>query len=287
MSNISHYSIDILLATFNGEKVIRDQLDSLFAQTVKNWHLLVHDDGSTDATVDIVKEYQSANPEKISLIEDGFITGGAKNNFAHLMAKSNALYVMFCDQDDVWLPEKVELTLARMIETEKKYPGLAVLVHTDMEVVDSNLKSIAGSAHKYHKASAQPDMDELMVCNSVSGCTMMVNRLGLESAMPVPAVAVMHDWWIALRVLSIKGRIEFIDKSTMLYRQHEGNAMGAVKVDWSRYIYRLMNPRMLFKDLRLAFIQAKSVKSLSLACFLKKKIKHILKKTLSHQKKNV
>lgn len=88
--------IEILLATYNGEKYLPQQLDSLFAQTNQDWSLIVHDDGSRDDTISIIKAYKSKFPDRIKQIEDGIKSGGAKNNFAHLMVYSTANYVMLC-----------------------------------------------------------------------------------------------------------------------------------------------------------------------------------------------
>lgn len=222
--------IDILLATYNGARFLAEQLDSLFNQTNQDWTLIVHDDGSMDETVEIVKSYQVRNPSRIVLIEDDIKTGGAKNNFSHLIQFSISEYVMFCDQDDVWLSNKIELTLNQMLKLENTYPNKPILVHTDLVVVDKKLNEIAPSMFNYQKISKSPSFEELLVQNNVTGCTMMINKKAREDSLPIPKDAIMHDWWIALISMANRGHVALLDKPTILYRQHQSNSVGAQKV---------------------------------------------------------
>ena len=112
--------IYILLATYNGEKYLKEQLDSLFEQTNQHWTLWIHDDNSKDNTVNIIKKYKSKYPDQIEFLDDDISTGGAKENFTYLLDNINDDYdyIMFCDQDDVWLEDKIEITLKKMLEIE-------------------------------------------------------------------------------------------------------------------------------------------------------------------------
>ena len=114
--------IYILLATYNGEKYLKEQLDSLFEQTNQHWTLWIHDDNSKDNTISIIKEYQSKYPNKIKFLDDNISTGGAKENFTYLLENIDDDYehIMFCDQDDVWLEDKIDITLKKMLEIEKE-----------------------------------------------------------------------------------------------------------------------------------------------------------------------
>ena len=137
--------IDILMATFNGERFVGEQIESIQAQSYRNWRLLVSDDCSSDGTLDVVRRY-AANDERIRIVSEGVRYGGAKENFFALMGKSEAPYVMFCDQDDVWLSRKVEKTFILMNGMEDGYSAkLPLLVFTDMKVVDAELNVIAES----------------------------------------------------------------------------------------------------------------------------------------------
>ena len=239
--------VDILLATYNGEKFIRQQLDSLLEQTYQGWRLLAHDDGSTDNTVSILKEYSDKYPDQIFVIEDGIKCGGAKNNFSHLMTFSCAPYVMFCDQDDVWLKNKIELTFRQMEKLEAIYPGKPILIHTDLIVVDEELREISDSMFSYQRLSKNTeDLDELLVQNNITGCTMMINKSALSISIPIPDAAIMHDWWIGCNVLHSSGIICFIPDSLIKYRQHGGNAVGSKEINWLYYLLKFKNVGSVF-----------------------------------------
>jgi len=93
--------IEILLATYNGEKFLQEQLDSILHQTFQDWRIVAHDDGSTDATLEILQQFQLEHPSKIHILDDGLSFGSARDNFEHLMKHAAADYIMLCDQDDV------------------------------------------------------------------------------------------------------------------------------------------------------------------------------------------
>lgn len=219
-------TIDILLPSYNGEKFIKDQIESILNQTYQNWRLLVRDDVSSDSTVEIVKNYTVKYPQKIILIDDEENHLGACQSFAKLLDYSTSDYIMFCDQDDIWLPDKIEVTLNRMLELEKIY-NKPILVHTDIKVVDENLNVLSDSFWKYQKVNPTlRGLNNLLIQNNVTGCTLMVNKRLKKISVPIPKEAIMYDWWIAL-VASAFGVIEHIKGPTILYRQHGRSDTGA------------------------------------------------------------
>ena len=139
--------IAILMATYNGEKYICQQIDSILSQTCTDWELYIHDDGSTDNTIAAVESYVGKYPDKIHLI-DGKSTGGAKYNFFYLFSQVEAPYYMTCDQDDVWLDKKIELTYDKMLAIEDK-ADIPCLVYTELRVVDGELNTIADTMSEY------------------------------------------------------------------------------------------------------------------------------------------
>lgn len=219
----------ILLATYQGERYLRAQLDSLTAQTRADWKAFVHDDGSRDGTMDILREYAQRDPERFCLI-DAPSTGGAKSNFLFLTAQVQAPYYLYCDQDDVWLPDKIERTMDRMRELESRQgKDRPCLVHTELKVVDASLRPISSRLSEYQ--GIEPErltLGRLLVQNVVTGCTMMVNR-PLRDAMircADPGAIRMHDWWAALIAMRF-GALRFLPEATILYRQHGDNSVGA------------------------------------------------------------
>lgn len=218
-------TVTVLLAVYNGEKYLSEQIDSILAQTLKNIKIIIGDDGSTDNSPDIIDRYRKKYPDIISCV-GGSPTGSAKQNFARLLENCDDDYIMFCDQDDVWLPQKAEKTLAAMQKAEgaKKIP---VLVHSDLTVAGQNLDVISPSFFDFQKL-IQNDitLPKLLVQNYVTGCTVMINRALKEKCKTIPENCIMHDWWLALAAV-LFGKTVCIDEPTMLYRQHECNQVGA------------------------------------------------------------
>ena len=224
------HTIDVLLATYNGEKYLREQLDSILSQSYQDFHLMVRDDGSNDNTLLIINSYVKKYPNKITLVEDNEHLGVLKC-FSELVDLSKAPYVMFADQDDVWLNDKVLMTLHKMQEIEIFFgKDKPLLVHGDLKVVYENLKEISPSFWAYTrlKPRGESRLNRLIVQNEITGCTIMMNRSLSDLANPIPTECTMYDWWIAL-VASAFGHIGIIQEPYILYRQHSKNTLGAKK----------------------------------------------------------
>ena len=230
-------SIDILLATYNGEKYISELLESLSRQTIQQFRILVHDDGSQDHTLELIKTYEHKFNGRLVLIDDNIKFGSAASNFAHLLKHSTAAYVAFCDQDDVWLENKIEV----LFNTINKFPkDKPALVFSDLFVVDYDLKLLNKSFWKYEKIDPQKtEIQYLLSRNIVTGCAMMINRNLANLATPIPTDAIMHDWWCAC--LSTFGNIEYISTPLILYRQHSNNDTGAVDRSIINVFLKLLN----------------------------------------------
>jgi glycosyltransferase involved in cell wall biosynthesis len=221
--------LDILLATWNGAPFLGEQLASLFGQTRGDFRVLARDDGSSDGTADILQDWSRRHPGRITLLAGDGARRGTCGNFAELLRHSTAPYVMFCDQDDRWHTDKVELSLARMRELEAEYGAREpLLVHGDLRVVDAGLATIAASSFRYQRIDPVRGaaLHRLLVRNVVSGCAMTINRPLAELSLPIPEAAIMHDWWIALTAAAC-GRIRLIPQALVDYRQHGGNQLGA------------------------------------------------------------
>jgi len=248
--------VDILLAAYNGEKYIAEQIDSILNQTFEDWFIYIKDDCSTDNTLDIVLKYESKYSNKIKVIKSDKPTGSAKDNFFSMFRYSTSDYMMTCDQDDVWLPNKIEISYNKMKEEEKSNNDIPILVHSDLKVVDENLNLISNSLFKMQNLNSGRDkINNLLVQNIVTGCTVMVNRKLLSYINTIPEHAVMHDWWLAL-IASLLGEIIFIDTPTVLYRQHKKNDVGAKDVNSLNYILkRLGNVKQIKKTIVNTYIQ--------------------------------
>lgn len=226
-------TIDILLSTYNGESHINDQLNSIVAQTWTNWNLVVRDDGSSDTTIGQINTFANRFPGKFHLIEQRRENLGACQSFGRLLAFSKSNYVMFCDQDDIWLPDKVKITFNRMKDLEDRFgKHTPLLIHTDAKVVDHNLNTIAPSFWRYQRNDPERGgtLKRLLLQNVVTGCTVMINKALRDMAMPIPSEAMMHDWWLAL-VAAAFGHLSPVSEPTLLYRQHDRNDLGAKRWD--------------------------------------------------------
>jgi Glycosyltransferases involved in cell wall biogenesis len=224
--------IAIMMATYNGEKYIAEQLDSILNQTYEDIVCYIHDDGSTDGTLDIIKKYADDYPNKVCIVEGG-PTGGSKNNFLYLLKNVEADYYMYSDQDDVWLPHKISTLKAHLEEIEKELGDKAaetpIMVFGDMKVVDENLDVINDSFIKYNNLDTENlTFNRLVVQNVVAGCTTLFNRKLRDEGLKFKDQDKLrwHDWWLAL-IASGKGRIAFHNESLQLYRQHNDNSIGA------------------------------------------------------------
>ena len=260
-------SLAILMATYNGEEFIREQINSILNQTYKNWKLIIHDDGSTDNTVDIIKEYTKKYPNKIILIEDNIKCNGAKENFSHLIKSVhknfNFDYILFSDQDDIWLPNKIEVSLSKIQEMENKFgKNIPLLVHTDLKVVDEYLNIMSNSFWRFQRLNPKKNsFNYIMVQNNVTGCTTMINKALFKKFKSIPANAIMHDWWIAL-IASAFGKIIPIYEPTVLYRQHKDNDTGAKKFDIKYIFSKFKNKDSIMDSISKTFLQAEAFKDI-------------------------
>lgn len=221
-------TVDILLATFNAGSFLQEQIDSLLAQTFTDWRLLVRDDCSHDDTPRVVGQYTARYPERIVAVTGPARNEGSCRNFSALMECATAPYTMFCDQDDFWLPEKIERSLDCLRGLEAIHgDDMPLLVHTDLRVVDETLQALADSFWSLHSLDPQParPLNRLCVQNFVTGCASIFNRCLRETAAPLPTAALVHDWWLALVAAGL-GRIDCLTEATLLYRQHERNQIG-------------------------------------------------------------
>ena len=231
----NNFKIAILLATYNGGKYIWEQLESLFQQSCKLFHLYVRDDGSSDDTLKIVQQFHEMFPDRVTILKDSQKHRGAAKSFMYLLENVDSEYYMFCDQDDIWMLEKIEKTLARMNDIEKVITekgtaakNVPILVATDLGVVDEQLNLLSESFNKDLKIDVFRKHPELIcVRHVVTGCTMMFNHAAKIASLPMSPRATMHDEWVALCVHFKGGIISILDDATILYRQHTSNTLGA------------------------------------------------------------
>ena len=230
----SKFTIDILLATYNGEQFLAQQVDSLLAQTIRNFRILVRDDGSTDSTKKILKEYQNKFPEVIRIIEDDLGNIGVAQNFNILMQSTNAEFLCFCDQDDVWLKNKLEVSIKEIQKLENGNSTVPCMVYSDMTVINEQDEILHQSMWKIHKTHATYfTFNRLLIYNIPFGCTIMINQALAKLACPIGKHAIYHDHWIALLTAAF-GKFKAIDQQLILLRNHANNTSFRIKLSFAQ-----------------------------------------------------
>ena len=257
--------VAIVMAAYNGGRFIEEQIKSIQAQTYAAWTLYVRDDGSRDDTIQKVSQIAHED-RRVQQVHDELGTLGAIGNFSALMQvalQGGAGYVFFADQDDIWHREKVVTMLGAMQALEAANgTSTPLLVHCDLAVVNEELRPTASSFAQYSRLSpTTAGLGTLLCQNQVTGCACVINRSLLKLACPVPSGVLMHDWWLALLAASV-GKVAFIPKPLVMYRQHGGNVLGAVSL--GRRIWELLfSPRqwaLRIIVIKRGFMQAELLK---------------------------
>jgi glycosyltransferase involved in cell wall biosynthesis len=234
-------AVDICLATYNGAPFLEAQLASLWAQRDQDFRILARDDGSSDGTQAILAAQAKAFPGRFVIVTSPSNGGGARGNFAALLAATTAPYIACCDQDDVWETDHLVVLRGAMAELEvRNGRNVPLLVHSDLRVVDADLHQINPSLWNFqHLDPSRTRLAPLLLQNVVTGCAMLANRACVQCSLPIPSECMMHDWWMTL-VCAAFGALAATPEATVLYRQHRGNALGAQRrIDLHAYWCRL------------------------------------------------
>jgi glycosyltransferase involved in cell wall biosynthesis len=244
----TEFKIDILLPTYNGAEYLGELLESIATQDIDEWRLIIRDDGSEDGSVSIINNFVSEYSDRAIILPDTTVRLGVVASYEYLLTKSSLKYVAFCDQDDVWMPDKLRKLRDCMVLLEKEYGSdTPFLVHSDLRVVNESLEVIADSFWKYQKLNPErmQSLHRLLLQNCVTGCAALVNRSLVERALPIPDNSIMHDWWLALIAISC-GKVKQIDIQTVKYRQHSRNDTGAKKWGFKHVIDGVFRNRRLY-----------------------------------------
>ena len=255
--------VSICMATYNGAKYIKEQMDSILSQRFKEndnveLEIIVSDDGSTDDTISILESYHDSrikifhhkNYSKYKYFKANRL---ASSNFENAITKATGDYLFLADQDDVWLPTKVEHTYEKLKETD------ADLVFTDLEVVNEKLETIYPSFNDFMLLSRKikkylHSYRLQYLYNCVTGCTLMSKKKFIKMILPIPTQSkyAIHDTWIACTVAN-NGKMEYLDEKTIKYRQHGNNQVGTDKI--SHKFSKLQQVRDLFIEVKLGLFR--------------------------------
>jgi glycosyltransferase involved in cell wall biosynthesis len=224
MENLPKDSLSVALAIYNGEKFLPQLLASLQEQTVKPLELVVMDDCSSDNSLNIIKAFPLPFEKKIFKSEKN---EGPVSTFKKLAGLCEGDFIAFCDQDDIWLPEKLELALTAIKRIPNNIPAV---VFSDLSVIDESGDVIQASYWK--QRAVRPDkflFHDILFANIITGCTTMINKAMANELSKMPTDVMMHDHWIALIGYSF-GKYSFINQPTVLFRSHQNNVTNKNKI---------------------------------------------------------
>ena len=207
--------VSIAMATYNGEKYLKEQLDSIYAQKYKHIEVIVTDDCSTDKTVEILEQYTKSHGLKYSVNEQNI---GFVKNFERAITLCQGDYIALSDQDDIWEPNKIEILL-ESIEND-------LLIHSDCSLIDEQDNVI--SPQWKGEIKSHKKFDNFVFTNVVTGCTVLLNRELLKYCLPFPDNLAYHDWWLAIVAAKFE-RIKYLNKPLVRYRQHNEQDTGISK----------------------------------------------------------
>lgn len=214
----------ILLASYNGEKYISDQLDSIINQTYKNWELIIRDDGSKDETMTILNKYEKKD-ERIKILRDDKGNLGFLKNFEELLFNAKEEFVLFSDQDDFWLKNKLEKFVEKIKGLDEKVLSKPLLIHCNSLVCDDKLEIIKEEFIN-SKIAKKTNSNIYFFEYIVQGSTSMVNKKMIKESLPFLKNVTLHDRYFHLLSQFLGTRV-FINESLVKYRQHERNEIGA------------------------------------------------------------
>ncbi len=237
-------SVAIMMATYNGEKYIAEQLNTIVQQSYKNWTLYISDDHSNDKTLEIIEQFRKKYKRQIIIVQNDNKFNDAKLNFANLYDKVGEHdYYMFCDQDDAWDSDKIYKLLYFIKSKEEKEKNVPILVYSDCYITDSNLNIISKSLihGTWRELPEKQLLNHVLVQNYFPGCAVLFNKKLKKITGTIYKKCEMHDWWLT-QVASYCGRIYFWDQPLHYYRQHENNTIGAQKTNgkWSRRLKKIL-----------------------------------------------
>ncbi|MCE7041096.1 glycosyltransferase family 2 protein [Dyadobacter sp. CY312] len=206
--------VSIVMATYNGERFLREQLDSLINQTYPNTEIVIVDDASTDGTIAILEEYVLSY-KSIRLHKSEKNLGYIKN-FEKGILLCEGEYIALSDQDDIWLPEKI----SKLMATRQDYP----LIYCNSELINAEGQSLGIKLTDIKNLVDFWSPVNYVIGGTASGHAMLVKKSVIHQSLPLPLL-VTHDYWIGF-VATFSGKLKFVDEVLVLYRQHGGNVVG-------------------------------------------------------------
>jgi glycosyltransferase involved in cell wall biosynthesis len=235
------------MATCNGEKFIGEQIRSIAAQSHKHIELVIQDDCSTDGTVQVIESFRNQIEIRLEVNQQrlGFV-----RNFERAISRAAGDYIALCDQDDVWVDDKIAALLDAI--------GDADLIHTNCQLIDETGALLAPSWKK--AARARVAAAQLLFYNDMTGCTALFKRRLLDQALPFPDGLAYHDWWLAI-CASTRHGVKFLDRPLVKYRQHGAQNTGAFETK-GVHLFNTLRKLRVFSGAEKKLISAKQLRNL-------------------------
>ncbi len=255
--------IAICFASYNGEQYIEEQLESIFAQNYQNFKLYIADDRSTDNTVMIIKTFQDRFRDRIYLTVNHRQLGVVKN-FETLLSNCKEEYIALSDQDDIWKPNKLARQLEVMLQLEKEYTATACLVHSDLILIDKNVKVLNNSYFGFrgYKLNQKKDLGHILGPSGVMGNTLMINRKLCDKSLPFPKELEVHDYWIGI-VAELYGKRKTLQEPLVLYRVHNmniSNSIQNIQAYTKKWQWNVRNLKLPYLDSKRHYIMSNLLK---------------------------
>lgn len=236
------------------KEFLEKQLESIGRQTVQPTEIVVGDDSKNDVGLKILKDWSSKTKIPCQIIQNKERLG-ITHNFSNVLSRTTGNYIFLCDQDDVWLPNKIEQSVQQIKKNEGD-GSTPVLFHTDLELIDARgtVTSPSFMAKQRIRGGIQNQLNHLLLHNNVTGCSASMNRSLLKAATPIPDNAIVHDWWLAL-VASIIGKTVFVREPLTQYRMHSSNTIGLRQIFSFDSAKRFLQPIHIGKEFALVVQQ--------------------------------
>ena len=202
-------NVSVAMATYNGERYIKEQIESILKNLKENDELVISDDGSTDKTIDIINSF---NDSRIKLVSGP--RKGIKQNFNNAIINTNGEYIFLSDQDDIWIDNKVEIVLNEL--SKRDY----ILIQHDAIVVDENDNILYDSFAEHRKVKT--GIIKNLIKNSYHGCCIAFKKSLIKEITPIPNDIYLHDQWIGM-IAEVNGKTKFISNKLIKYRRYDGN----------------------------------------------------------------
>lgn len=236
--------VSIAMATYNGEKFLREQLDSILTQTYPNLEIIICDDASTDATISILQEYASKDSRINIFINNQNI--GLVKNFEKALSLCSGEYIALADQDDIWLPKKIEILRDNIQSFD--------LIHSNTLLINENSVISKKIFSSYSNKNNSNHFLDYMFDNNVTGCTALFKRSLLDDNLPFPNNVCLHDYWLAILAANKNG-VTYLQQPLTYYRQHSNNQVGATSA------YHISHYERREKNLRAHILLLKTIQN--------------------------